>query len=145
MTPQTFNIDFSQDHSDNVFAVLTSTDTELKEQFAKYLLDEYKGDMSERLYYLDIAEIARFLVDKTKAGQTRSFQGFFNQVELILCNCDSYVADLIGVGLFEGIQNIGGKDIDYYKGFDSWLKPVSKQKWNNLIDSWEGQDWRGKK
>jgi len=98
--------------------------------------------MSNRLDYFEIAEIARFLVEKIKAGQTSFFNDFFNQVELILSNCESYVEDLIVVGLFEGIQNIGGKDIDYHQGFDKWLRPVSKQKWVNLIDSWEGPSWR---
>ena len=106
------------------------------------MFDEYKDNMSERLYYIDIAEISRYLVDKTKAGQPTFFHDFFNQVELILSNCDSYVNDLIVVGLFEGIQNICGNEIDYYRGFDKWLRPKSKQKWNELIDSWEGQDWR---
>jgi hypothetical protein len=98
--------------------------------------------LSERLDYLDIAEIARFLVDKTKAGQTNFFHDFFKNVELVLSNCDSYVENLIVVGLFEGIQNIGGKDIDYYRGFDKWLRPISKQEWSNLIDNWEGHGWR---
>lgn len=142
MKPQTSNINFNQGHIDKIFAALTSTDKELKEQFEKYLQDEYGGELSERLSYLDIAEVARFLVDKTKAGQTYFFQEFFNQVEIILSNCDRYVDDLLVFGLFEGIQNIGSEDIDYYLGFDRWLKPISKQKWNNLIDSWEGQDWR---
>ena len=49
--------------------MLTSNDTELKKRFDKYLLLEYKGDRSKRMDYIDIAEIARFVVDKTKAVQ----------------------------------------------------------------------------
>jgi hypothetical protein len=66
------------------------------------------------------------------------------KVEQILTNCDTEIESLIIVGLFEGIQNIGGSEIDYYFGFDNWLLPLSKIKWDNLIDSWEGTDWKNK-
>lgn len=144
MTPQSSNIYFRQDQIDRVFAVLTSTDKELQKRFNKYLLDEYEDESSERLYYLDISEITRFIVDKIKAGQISFFEELFNQIEFILSNCDSYVEELIVIGLFEGIQNVGGKDINYYQSFNQWLKPLSKRNWDELIDFWEGQDWRGK-
>lgn len=143
MTPQVFNTEFNQGHIDNVFLVLTSTNEALKDHFDKYIHDEY-DDLSERLSYLDIAEVARFLVDRVKTGQTSFFQEFFTQVEVILSKCDSYVNDLLVFGLFESIQNNGGKEIDYYQGFDKWLNPISKQKWDGLIDFWEGNDWREK-
>lgn len=143
MTPQTSNINFRQDQIDRVFVMLASTDKGLQKWFDKYLLDEYEGDLSERLSYLDVAEIARFLVDKIKAGQTSFFQGLFNQIEFILSSCDRYVKDLLVEGLFEDIQNgCGREDIDYYQNFDQWLKPLSKQEWDKLIDFWEGKDWR---
>ena len=45
------------------------------------------------------------------------------------------------VGLIEGIQNIGGgQKINYWTGFDKWLKPTTKKHWDNLIYSWEGAD-----
>jgi len=145
MTPQAFNTEFSQAHIDRVFSALTSTDKELRDHFDKYLNDEYDDDFSERLNYLDIAEIARFIVDSVKADQTSFFQLLFTQVELILLKCDSYVNDLIIFGLFECIQNnCSYKEIDYYHGFNKWLNPLSKQKWDGLIDRWEGTDWREK-
>ncbi|RZK28690.1 MAG: hypothetical protein EOO61_21715 [Hymenobacter sp.] len=144
MTPQPSDIYFRQDQIDRVFAVLTSTDKELQKRFNEYLLVDYEDESLERLYYLDMSEISRFIVDKIKAGQTSFFKEFFNQIEFILSNCDDYVGELIVIGLFEGIQNVGGKDINYYQSFDQWLKPLSKQNWDELIDFWEGQDWRAK-
>lgn len=91
MTPQTSNIQFSETELDKLFATLTSVDKDLKSHFDKYLWEEYKGDLCERLSYLDIAEISRFLVDNKKSGQTYFFQNFFNQVEFILSNCDSAI------------------------------------------------------
>lgn len=145
MIPQTSNVNFRQNQIDRVFAVLTSTDKELQKQFDKYLLDEYEDEFSEKLSYLDVAEIARFIVDKIKAGQTSFFPAFFNQIEFILSSCDKYVEELLILGLFEGIQNhCGWDDIDYYHSFDQWLQPLSKQEWDALIDFWEGRDWRMK-
>jgi len=46
------------------------------------------------------------------------------------------------LGLFEGIQNIGGSEIDYYRSFDKWLKNNSLKAWQDLIDLWESDDRR---
>lgn len=145
MVDQTSNFRFNKREIDKVFEVITSVDIRLKEYFDKYLFEEYKNDFTSRLYYLDIAEISRFIVDKTKSQQNLFLRDLFIQIEQILLNCDTEVEDLIIVGLFEGIQNIGGFEIDYYFGFDKWLLPISKIKWDGLIDSWEGADWRTKK
>ena len=143
MTPQNTDINFKQDQIDRAFVLLTSTDKELQKRFDKYLLDEYDDELSERLYYLDVAEIARFLVGKIKAGRTSFFLEFFSQIEFILSSCDKYVEDLLVEGLFECIQNgCGREDINYYQSFDQWLKPLSRQKWDKLTDFWEGKEWR---
>jgi hypothetical protein len=125
--------------------LLASVDKELKEYFSNYLLDEYKGDNSERLDYVDISEIARFILTKYKDNQVDKLKIIFDQVENILTNCDDKTENLIVVGLFEGIQNSCGTEIDYHFQFDNFLKPISKFKWDRLIDSWEGEEWRMKK
>jgi hypothetical protein len=145
MTVQQPNIEFTKDQIDKVFMTLTSFDEALTQHFDSYLTEAYRHDLTERLDYLDIAEISRFIVDKFKAHQLDLFPTFFLQVETILTDCDTHVDNLMVVGLFESIQNIGGLDIDYHFGFDKWLQPVSKLKWDTLIDTWEGKDWRNKK
>lgn len=67
---------------------------------------------------------------------------FFKKVEEILQTCDSEIENLIVIGLFESIQNIGGNQINYYSAYDKWLKPLSKSKWEALIDFWEGNHRR---
>jgi len=142
---QNQNIEFTRNHIDKVFKTLTSSDNELNQYFSDYLAVTYSDDLTEKLYYVDIAEISKFIVDKFKTGQIDFFSTFFSQVDIILTNCDTYIDELIVVGLFEGIQNICGLDIDYYFGFDKWLKPESKSKWDTLIDGWEGKTWRNRK
>ena len=145
VTPQTSNIKFTQPNIDNVFATLTSTDNGLKEEFDNYIKEEYKDGKEERLYYFDIAEISRYFIDKLKNRQTENFDTFFEAVENILSSCDTEIENIIVIGLFESIQNVGGPEINYYSSFDKWLKPLSKSKWDKLIDFWEGKDWRTNK
>jgi hypothetical protein len=130
--------------TDRVLNELVSVDKELNNNFKSYLHNEYKADKSKRLDYIDIGQIASFLVDKLKSQQTGFFQSFFDKVEIILESCDAAIENLIVVGLFESIQNICGTEIDYHYVFNSWLKKLSKTKWDDLIDSWEGKEWRSK-
>lgn len=97
---------------------------------------------SERLAYIDIGAISRYIVDKKKSGQTENFSNFFQNIEEIMVHGDKYVQELIVIGLFEGIQNVGGSEIDYYRSFDKWLKLKSLNAWRELIDFWEKDDWR---
>lgn len=136
--------DFTRLQRDKILNELVSVDKELKNNFKTYLHNEYKGDKSKRLDYVDIGEIASFLVDKLKAQQTDFFQSFFEKVETVLKSCDTDIQNLVVVGLFESIQNICGTDIDYHVVFNPWLRHLSKQKWDKLIDSWEGEEWREK-
>jgi hypothetical protein len=144
-TLQTSSIIFTQPNIDNVLETLISTDNSIKNLFENYLKEEYKDDEEERLYYLDIAEISRYIIDRLKNGQTENFDKFFDAAENVLNNCDTEIENLIVIGLFEGIQNIGGPEINYYTSFNKWLKPLSKSKWDKLIDFWEGKDWRTNK
>jgi hypothetical protein len=139
---QASNAIFNKLEIDKVFEAITSIDVQLKEHFDNYVFEEYKNETDSRLYYVDISKISRFIVDKIKSKQYYFLKDLFIKVEQILANCDTEIENLIVVGLFEGIQNIGGSAIDYYFGFDKWLLPISKTKWDNLIDSWEGTDWR---
>jgi hypothetical protein len=91
---------------------------------------------------MDMGEIARYLVEKLIKGDTKNFDTFFDTVEVVVNNCDAEIENLIVVGLFEDIQNIGGSAVNYYSGFDKWLKPVSKTEWDKVIDFWEGRNWR---
>lgn len=144
VSQQSLSIKFTGLQRDKVLTELASVDTELKDYFKNYLHVEYKGDKAKWLDYIDIGIIARFIVDKLQAGQTEIFQSFFDKVEEILNECDTRIENLIVVGLFESIQNICGTNIDYHFVFNPWLGKLSKTKWDELIDTWEGNEWRSK-
>lgn len=79
--------------------MLLSANQNMHEAFYKYLEEEY-NDNSERLYYVDIGEIARHLVIDFKKGETSYFNLFFEKVEAMLQSCDSEVETLLVIGLF---------------------------------------------
>ncbi len=125
----------------NVFEKLISNHTELTEHFSKEVnLTDYNLD--DDIPYVDIGSISRYIVENKIKGRTSDFELFFANVEEIYVNADSDVQNFIVVGLFEGIQNIGGEKIDYYRSFNKWLKKESQIGWNELIDFWEGKEWR---
>lgn len=134
-------IQFTYSDLDKVYDSLLSTNKELRAFFDKYLEDEYESNKSLMLHYFDIAEIGKFLIAKLKNEEIEMFNLFFQKVEEILKEGDTDVQNLIVFGLFEGIQNVGGREINY-SGFNKWLMPESKLRWDNLIDFWEGTEWR---
>lgn len=122
--------------------ILSNSCSELKANYNNYLLDSYKtlSVTDDRLAFPDIGNIARFIIWKFKSNETDCFDRIFESAEIILQNGDERTQNLIVVGLFEGIQNVGGwYKVDYYKGFDKWLRPQSKKAWDDLIESWEGK------
>lgn len=126
---------------EKVFEKLISGNAELTEHFAKEVdLSDYNQE--DNLPYIDIGSISRFIVENKIENATSDFELFFENVEEIYKNGDKDVQNFIVVGLFEGIQNIGGKEIEYYKSFNQWLKPETQEAWNGIIDYWEGTEWR---
>lgn len=133
---------YTENDIDDVINELISVDNSLKDYYTEFYKKEYTDCNPNRRFYSDIASISRYIVHCTKTRKINFFDKFFDKIEHIITHCDSEVENLLVVGLFEGIQNIGGREIDYYFGFDKWLKPTSKAKWDNLIDNWEGKYWR---
>lgn len=127
--------------TDKAINLLNESLDGFKEKWKKYIDETYDDYAKERLDYADIAEISRNICDRISTRQTNDFDKFFDNLELILDNCNSDLENLMIVGLMEGIQNIGGgQKINYWTGFDKWLGPTTKKHWDNLIYSWEGTD-----
>lgn len=61
--PELFDID-------RALIALVNSLPDLKDRWDKYIHEEYKNYSTERLDYIDIGEIAHFILDKFKAGQT---------------------------------------------------------------------------
>jgi hypothetical protein len=131
-------------NAESAIELIVNSDNELKDRWESYNLQEYgdNADFSKRLIYTDIGEICRIIVEKKLANQTDSFPTIFTNLENILKDCDSETKTLITIGLFEGIQNIGGQGIDYYYGFNKWLYTLTGEQWRAVIDFWEGKEWR---
>lgn len=134
-------IKYCKSDIEKVFQKLISEWDELTDFYTAKVKFDYK-DPNDRLAYVDIGDISRFIVEKKVSGQTEKFKQFFENVEEIIVHGEHYVQELIVIGLFEGIQNIGGSEIDYYRSFDKWLKKNSLKAWRELIDYWEKDDWR---
>lgn len=127
--------------TDKAINLLNDSLDGFKEKWGKYIDETYDDYAKESLDYVDIAEISRNICDRISARQTNDFDKFFDNLELILNNCNSDLENLMIVGLIEGIQNIGdGQKINYWTGFDKWLRPTTKKHWDDLIYSWEGAD-----
>lgn len=95
-------IKFYESDIEKVFQKLVSNWTELTNFYHEEVKFEY-DDPNERLPYVDIGDISRFIVEKKKSGQTEQFELFFEQVEELLIHGEPYVQELIVIGLFEGI------------------------------------------
>lgn len=134
-------IKYSKSDIEKVFEKLILGWDELTEFYNKEVVFNY-DDPKDRIDYIDIADISRFIVEKKKLEQTEKFEQFFENVEEIMIHGEHYVQELIVIGLFEGIQNTGGLEIDCYRSFDKWLKNNALKAWCELIDFWEKDDWR---
>jgi hypothetical protein len=134
-------IKYCKSDIESVFQKLISEWDELYEFYNTEVKFNY-NDLNNRLAYIDIGDISRFIVEKKKLGQTEKFEQFFENVEEIMIYGEHYVQELIVIGLFEGIQNNGGIEINYYHSFDKWLKSKSLKAWRELINFWENDDWR---
>ena len=127
---------------DMAFDMLTSAFPDLKQEWISYLKEEYQNYDEERLDYIDMGLIIRYIVEKKKNGETKGFDAFFICVEDILISGDHYTQELTIIGLLEGIQNVCGSDVNYYIGFNEWLRPKTKKAWLDLIKFWEGDNPR---
>ncbi|GFZ87824.1 hypothetical protein GCM10011531_19200 [Aquaticitalea lipolytica] len=126
---------------EKVFEKLISGNAELTEHFTKEVnLTDY--NQVDNIPYVDIGSISRFIVEKKLENQTSDFDLLFENIEDVYINGDKDVRNFITVGLFEGIQNIGGEKIEYHHSFNEWLKTETQNAWNGIIDYWEGTEWR---
>lgn len=130
----------------HAFELLTSSIPGLKSRWIEYIKNEYKDKNYASNWfnqtYIDVSEISRFIIEAFKKQDTKYFPDFFDKLDYILIYGEEETIELMIVGLMESIQNIGGREINYYTGFDKWLKPTTKTAWRNLIDGWEGTEWR---
>jgi hypothetical protein len=120
--------------------ILSNSCKELKADYNNYLMNSYQTleYTEERLSYIDVANISRFIIWKFKKNETQCFDNIFNNAEIILKRGNKEIQELIVIGFFESMQNISGwHKVDYHYAFDKWLRPQSKKEWDALIEFWE--------
>lgn len=94
---------------------------------------EYKG------IFLDMAEVAQFIVDQYEVERTEKFSEIFTQIEKYLDSNDEELIGIITVGLLEDIQTIASNRKFGYRVFEEWLKPRSLKSWYGIEKTWEGK------
>ena len=138
MTQSSSNNSQEPINRDSAIELLTSVFPDLTQQWESHISAEYQNYKEERLDYVDIGEIIRYIVEKKRRNDTSGFSDFFDRVETILIYGDDYMKELMIIGLLEGIQNLCGFEVNYKTGFNEWLKPETKKAWEELIQFWEG-------
>jgi hypothetical protein len=106
------------------------------EQWNKHLA--YWGN-EPRGQYIDTGEIATFLVRCFREGDTDNFPAIFAKIEEWLKREDSGLVELVTVGLLEDIQLISSHESFGMEAFEQWLAPVSKSRWMQIRQMWEGK------
>jgi hypothetical protein len=99
---------------------------------------DFWGGEPGRGIYMDVAVLARHLVDSYERGELEEFPAAFALVERCLTEGDEATRELATIGVIEGVQNIGlhrpfGADV-----FLPWLGPASRTAWDEL-NRWWGQ------
>jgi predicted helicase len=123
--------------------LLVNSSKDIKADYLNYMMDEHKTiepDRNDRLSYMEAGHLGHYIIWKLKKNDTKDFDSIFENAEVVITKGTESAQDLLVVGFFEGIQNVGGwHKVDYYKGFDKWLRPNSKKAWDDLIEGWEGK------
>jgi tRNA G18 (ribose-2'-O)-methylase SpoU len=123
--------------------ILVNSSKGIKADYLNYMMDEHKTidpENNDRLSYMEAGHLGHYVIWKFKKNDTKDFDDIFENAEIVISNGIESAQNLLIVGFFEGIQNVGGSHkVDYYKGFDKWLRPNSKKSWDDLIDAWEGK------
>lgn len=123
---------------DEVYERLTSITPDLKKKWKAHQAELHKDKNYVRLNFIEMNDLAHLIVIKLKKKQTKNFEVFFDYVEFLLENTSHPIRDYIVAGLIEGFQQICPyHNINHHHAFDAWLKPKTKELWNELIDFFE--------
>jgi hypothetical protein len=95
-------------------------------------------DDEERLTYLEVASVVRWLAARAKQEDESCFPAIFRAAERCLEEGTSDARTLITVGLFEDLQNdnmTGGVDSGVWVRH---LGPLSRTAWDAVAEYWAG-------
>jgi len=93
----------------------------------------------EGLLYLDLAELARHLVELMQADTTTEFPAVFEVIERLHLDGNGAVKEAATIGLLEDLQNLAEQaDLDVDR-FAAFLKPESSKWWAEVAAFWRGE------
>lgn len=116
----------------DVVARLVATRPRLEARFQRQRLDD-----DEDLPYIQVAAVARAVVESFREGDTEEFSGLFEEVERVLNDGRDEERDLVVVGFLEDVQGAlawAGLDLN---ALERWLRPAAARAWNDLIELWD--------
>lgn len=123
-------------NADDIVPLFLSACPGLKNPWDEYL--EKNRDREERLRFIEMAVIARYIVHCLKSGDEGSVSGAFMVVERCLAEGDDQVRQLVIVGVLEDIQTLSGwEDVDL-RAYDSYLGDKARGAWEELRQAWMG-------
>jgi hypothetical protein len=99
---------------------------------------ETDEDLDERLTYLEIAAVVRWLVAKVSSAEDACLPAIFGVAEQCLANGTGETRTLITVGLFEDLQNDNMTEGVSSQVWERHLGPLSKSAWTAIAAFWQG-------
>ena len=100
-------------------------------------VDGWRGE--ERGLYVDLAQVAGYLVQAYSLGNTEEFSSLFELVERLLADGDDEVRKAVSVGLIEDIQTVASHESFGSSVFERWLGPLTRDAWTAGRRAWEGK------
>jgi hypothetical protein len=91
------------------------------------------------LPYAVLSELAGYLIDCLRNGETDGFQGIFDVVEEWHVHGDHETKTAATVGLVEDLQNLARHDQTVSAHFLRWLLPETSISWQRVEDFWSGE------
>jgi len=98
-----------------------------------YWGDDGRGD------FIDITELAHFVVESFKEKKTECFAALFDRAEAFLRTGSLKQREIITIGLLEDIQTIASHQPFGSDAFLPFLGPLSRQAWNDVARQWDGK------
>jgi hypothetical protein len=83
-------------------------------------------------WYVGMSELAHYVVESYAQDAVTEFPSLFGTIETLLQEGDPELENLIGVGLFEDIQNIASHRDFGAARFRQWLGPQSLVTWDKV-------------
>lgn len=97
----------------------------------------WAGD--ERGDFIDIAELAHFIVEAYEKKQTEPFVAIFAAAEEFLRSGHPKQKEVITIGLLEDLQTIASHRTFGADAFVRYLGPLSRSAWHEVARVWEGK------